>query len=73
MRFLTQKLGHSWRAAAFDGFKYYDDLKYSHLNDLKSSDHLIRSNKGNMNREIWKLVVSKMVSNVSLILKIKIF
>ncbi len=75
LRSLTQKLGHSWRAATFDGFKYYDDLNYSHLNDIKSSDHLLRSNKGNMNRDIWKLVVSKMVSNVSfsLILKIKKF
>ena len=63
LKSLTQKLGHSWRAATFDGFKYYDDLNYSHLNDLKSSDQ-IRQNRGNMNRDIWKLVVGKMVSNV---------
>ena len=60
---LTKKLGHSWRAATFDGFKYYNDLNYSHLNDLKDTDH-IQPNKGNMNRDIWKLVVSKMVTNV---------
>ncbi len=64
VRSLTQKLGHSWRTATFDGFKYYNDLNYSHLNDLKNGDK-IRINKGNANRDIWKLVVSKMVINVS--------
>ena len=62
---LTQKLGHSWRSATFDGFKYYNDFNYLHLNDSKINEQ-VKYNKGNVNRDIWKLVVSKMISNVSL-------
>lgn len=64
VRKLTLKLGHSWRAATFEGFKYFNDFNVSHLNETRDNNE-IKLNEGNLNRDIWRLVVSKMINNVS--------
>ena len=63
------KVGQSWRAATLEGFKLYNDENY--LNDSTFSSNnrqqtqQVFKNEGNINRDIWRLMVQKLMKDVS--------
>ena len=61
-RDLLFKIGQSWRAATMEGFKLFSDKNF--LNE-EQMDNQIFLNEGNLNRDIWKLVVQKMMKDVN--------
>jgi nuclear pore complex protein Nup107 len=65
---LCMKIGHVWRAATFEGFKLFNDHNYTHLNsdDSNYNNNKLKLNDGNPNRDLWRLVVSKMIDNDSM-------
>ncbi len=63
---LCLKIGHVWRAATFEGFKLFNDYNYMHLNGGDGGYHKLKLNDGNPNRDLWRLVVSKMIENDSI-------
>ena len=63
------KVGQSWRAATLEGFKYFSDENYAHsdamYNRVKVSgqQHEVFKNEGNLNRDIWRLVVYRLIKD----------
>ena len=64
------KVGQSWRAATLEGFKlhsdqnYLSDLTLSSLNNRQQKQQVFK-NDGNMNRDVWRLMVQKLIKDVS--------
>lgn len=69
------KIGQPWRAATLEGFKLFNDDNYV-LNDNFSNrmnqQQNIYKNEGNLNRDIWKLMVHKLIKDVGFIIFHKI-
>ena len=57
------KIGQSWRAASLEGFKLFSDKNYSN-NRLDSNQLYL--NEGNLNRDIWRLMVQRLIKDVYL-------
>lgn len=59
------KIGQSWRAASFEGFRLFSDENYSRnantYNDKQQYE--IFKNEGNLNRDIWRLMVYKLIKD----------
>lgn len=55
------KIGQSWRAATLEGSKLFSDKNF--LSE-KQMENQIFLNEGNLNRDIWKLIVQKMIKDV---------
>jgi hypothetical protein len=57
------KIGQPWRASTLEGFRLYNDINY----DLNHNDSNLRSknqdylNEGNLNRDIWRLMVQRLI------------
>lgn len=65
---LLFKVGQSWRAATLEGFKLFNDenfLSRSSSSGVNAKQVELKLNEGNMNRDVWKLMVSKMIKDVS--------
>ncbi len=64
------KVGQSWRAATLEGQKYFNDENYSKSDNIYNSikmsgqQHNIEKNEGNLNRDIWRLMVHKLIKDV---------
>jgi nuclear pore complex protein Nup107 len=60
------KVGQSWRAATLEGAQLYNDENYLNL-DLnsngKSQMQEIFKNEGNLNRDLWRLMVQHLIKN----------
>lgn len=68
------KIGQSWRAATLEGFKLYQDNNYSRANSRSSrlaaanrKEQEVFKNEGNFNRDIWRLMVYKLIKDVRII------
>lgn len=64
------KVGQLWRAATLEGCKLFQDDNY--FNNLNSFGTLtnknqreLSKNEGNLNRDIWRLMVYKLIKNVN--------
>ena len=66
---LCYKVGQSWRAATLEGFKLFNDENFqSQSRSNGQGKHVeLKLNEGNMNRDVWRLMVSKMIKDVSLL------
>lgn len=64
---LCSKVGQLWRAATLDGFKLFNDENFLGRSATNASGKQVelKLNEGNMNRDVWKLMVSKMIKDVS--------
>jgi nuclear pore complex protein Nup107 len=64
------KIGQSWRAATLEGAKLFQDDNYTqsrHLNARTNRNQQeLFKNEGNLNRDIWRLMVYKLIRNVRL-------
>lgn len=54
------KIGQSWRAATLEGSKLFSDKNFMSEEQMENQIFL---NEGNLNRDIWKLVVQKMIKD----------
>ena len=65
---LCLRTGYTWRAASFEGFRLFNDFNFTHMQgdemDCDGSGENIKFSEGNLNRDLWRYVVSKMMSNV---------
>lgn len=61
------KVGQPWRAATLEGFKLFQDNNYSpcYSYELNSREKKVFKNEGNMTRDIWRLMVYKLIKDVS--------
>ncbi len=59
------KIGQSWRAATLEGFKLFSDKNY-HSDDQRKNNQLFL-NEGNLNRDIWRLMVQRLIKDVIII------
>ena len=65
------KVGQAWRAATLEGFKYFDDENYAqsdrlyHRVKVSGQQHDIFKNEGNLNRDVWRLMVYRLIKDVS--------
>ncbi len=65
------KVGQSWRAATLEGFKYFNDENYAKSDNLynkikmSGQQHEIFKNEGNLNRDIWRLMVHRLIKDVN--------
>lgn len=57
------KIGQSWRAATLEGCKLFSDKNYDQENRRENEAYL---NEGNFNRDIWRLMVQRLVKDVKL-------
>ena len=62
------KVGQSWRAATLEGFKLFSDENYlsnsmTNLNNRQQKQQVFK-NEGNINRDIWRLMVHKLIKDV---------
>ena len=62
------KVGQSWRAATLEGFKLYNDDNYlsdstTNMNNRQAKQQIFK-NEGNLNRDIWRLMVQKLIKDV---------
>ena len=59
------KVGQTWRAATLEGFKLFNDKNY--LSDstrkINNQQQQIHKNEGNLNRDIWRLMVQKLIKD----------
>jgi nuclear pore complex protein Nup107 len=60
------KIGQSWRAATFEGFKLFNDENYSTNSTAFNNKQQfeIYKNEGNLNRDVWRLMVYRLIKNV---------
>jgi nuclear pore complex protein Nup107 len=58
------KIGQSWRAATLEGFKLYSDKNYSSDIAMNRPSNQLYLNEGNFNRDIWRLMVQRLVKDV---------
>lgn len=56
------KVGQSWRAATLEGGKLYGDKNYGGQDDGMGEEEVML-NEGNGNRDIWRLVVQRMIKD----------
>ncbi|CAF0971958.1 unnamed protein product [Brachionus calyciflorus] len=58
------KIGQPWRAATLEGFKLFNDRNYAVNGDFRiQQQHQIYKNEGNLNRDIWRLMVYKLIKD----------
>lgn len=63
-RDFCQKIGQSWRAATLEGFRLFSDNNYLINSNLGiNNQKQIFKNEGNLNRDIWRLMVHKMIKD----------
>lgn len=63
-RDFCQKIGQSWRAATLEGFRLFGDKNYSVTSNFGINNQKeIFKNEGNLNRDIWRLMVHKMIKD----------
>lgn len=63
-RDFCQKIGQSWRAATLEGFRLFNDKNYSLNSNLgMKNQKQIFKNEGNLNRDVWRLMVHKMIKD----------
>ncbi len=55
------KIGQSWRAATLEGCQLFSDKNYSE----NGENGQVFLNEGNLNRDIWRLMVQRLVKDVS--------
>ncbi len=55
------KIGQSWRAATFEGCRLFSDRNYSEAGE----DGKVFLNEGNFNRDVWRLMVQRLIKDVS--------
>lgn len=62
------KVGQPWRGATLEGFKYYMDENYEKNTDklVEGQQHELLINEGNVNRDIWRFVVYRLIKDVIL-------
>lgn len=65
---LCFKVGQSWRAATLYGFKLFNDDNFLGRHSAAAAashgkQDELKLNEGNMNRDVWKLMVSKMIKD----------
>ena len=71
------RVGQSWRAATFEGFRLFNDENYNVaaaaaattgsrrlFSGQQQSDPHVYNNEGNLNRDIWRLMVHKLIKDV---------
>lgn len=64
------KIGQPWRAATLEGFKLFQDNNYSivdHPFETKGREKQVFKNEGNINRDIWRLMVYKLIKDVRIL------
>lgn len=64
------KIGQSWRAATLEGFKLFQDNNYGRNGHRLASgrkEHEVFKNEGNFNRDIWRLMVYKLIKDVGVL------
>ena len=71
------RIGQSWRAATLEGFKLFNDKNYfssaqdEYHNDsnftMMQTNNQIYLNEGNFNRDIWRLMVQRLIKDVCFI------
>lgn len=64
------KIGQSWRAATLEGFRLFQDENYSRsrgglTSRTNRNEQEIFKNEGNLNRDIWRLMVFKLIKDVN--------
>jgi nuclear pore complex protein Nup107 len=72
-RDLCFKVGQAWRAATLEGGNLFSDPNYSSDNNNENvnpkwssnkSENYLKPNEGNLNRDLWKLIVNKLIKDV---------
>ena len=73
------KVGQSWRAATLEGHKYANDENFARSDNfynrhkMTGQQYEIIKNEGNLNRDVWRLMVYKLVKDVNLFYMLFLF
>lgn len=64
-REFCSKIGQPWRAATLEGFRLFNDRNYdvNHNDTSLKSNNQIYFNEGNLNRDIWRLMVQSLIKD----------
>lgn len=61
------KIGQPWRATTLEGFKLFNDKNYTlkeNFSNRMNKELEITQNEGNFNRDVWRLMVHKLIKDV---------